>query len=89
CDGHKPCAKCRNDNALCCVTALRTPKTVFPPGYTELVERQNKYLVSALITLYRRLLLGQSWDGAPVQEANGFPLVHDILERLEINTVDE
>ncbi|OCK85057.1 hypothetical protein K432DRAFT_378013 [Lepidopterella palustris CBS 459.81] len=87
CDGNKPCENCKANNALCCVSALKRRSTIYPAGYTELIERQNKYLNMGIVALYRRLLDGKGWD-RPVQEAYGVPLVHDILEGLSVKPVD-
>ncbi|KAK4980999.1 Fluconazole resistance protein 1, partial [Elasticomyces elasticus] len=53
-------------------------------SYVEILEQQQSYLVAGLHETYRRLRLAQGWPGAPLQEIDGHPLTHDILERLEL-----
>jgi hypothetical protein len=47
-----------------------------------MLENQQAQLVSGLQELYKRMQNGQGWTGAPLKEAGGVPLTHDILERL-------
>lgn len=50
-----------------------------------MLEQQQAQLVAGLRELYRRLNTGDSWPGATLQDAsNGYPLTHDILERLDL-----
>jgi hypothetical protein len=34
--------------------------------------------------MYRKLLNGEKWPGSALPEQDGFPLTHDILERLDV-----
>lgn len=47
-----------------------------------MLENQQLRLVQGLQELYRRMRTGEGWPGAPLQEMNGAPPTHDILERL-------
>ncbi|KAF7565432.1 hypothetical protein PtrM4_048660 [Pyrenophora tritici-repentis] len=50
-----------------------------------MLEQQQSQLVAGLRELYTRLQRGESWPGQPLQEtASGYPLTHDILERLDL-----
>ncbi|KIW02917.1 uncharacterized protein PV09_05963 [Verruconis gallopava] len=51
----------------------------------EMLEQQQSQLVSGLREMYRKLQMGETWPGAPLKESHGgFPLTHDILERLQV-----
>jgi len=41
-------------------------------------------LVAGLREMYKKLLNGESWPGSPLQDHDGYPLTHDILERLDV-----
>ncbi|KIW20155.1 hypothetical protein PV08_00730 [Exophiala spinifera] len=58
-------------------------------GYTNLLLQHHSALTAGLIRLYSRLLEGKGWDGAPVDEVNGSPSVHCILERIGVIGADE
>ncbi|EXJ87084.1 hypothetical protein A1O3_04042 [Capronia epimyces CBS 606.96] len=61
-----------------------------PTRYAGLLLQHHAALTAGLIELYSRLINGQSWEGSPVDELNGSPSVHCILERLGvIDTEDE
>lgn len=49
-----------------------------------MLEQQQSQLVAGLQDIYRRLVAGQVWPGAPLSETNGNPLTHDILARLDL-----
>ena len=52
-------------------------------SYVEMLEQQQTQLVNGLRELYQRSIEADNWMGAPLKTApNGFPLTHDILERL-------
>ncbi|EEP82082.1 predicted protein [Uncinocarpus reesii 1704] len=69
---------------------------VYPKGfpgfasYMEMLEEQQNQLVAGLRLLYRRVQEGEGWPGKPVQECNGRPLTHEILEALGVlNEMEE
>jgi len=86
CDGANPCSRCRADNAICVFgERKKAHDKVYPKGYVEMLEQQQSQLVSGLRELYKRLQAGESWPGKPLKESHGgFPLTHDILERLNV-----
>ena len=48
-----------------------------------MLEQQQEKLVNALRELYNRMERNERWPGQPLERTNkGFPLTHDILERL-------
>ena len=48
-----------------------------------MLEQQQEKLVNAIRELYNRLERNESWPGSPLgRTSKGFPLTHDILERL-------
>jgi hypothetical protein len=50
-----------------------------------MLEQQQSQLVSGLREMYRRLQAGENWPGKSLRESHGgFPLTHDILERLNV-----
>lgn len=50
-----------------------------------MLEQQQEKLVAGLRELYSRLESGQSWPGEALRRAQGgYPLTHDILERLNL-----
>lgn len=50
-----------------------------------MLEQQQAQLVAGLRELYRRLNAGEDWPGSALADAaNGQPLTHDILERLDL-----
>lgn len=57
---------------------------MYPKGYVEMLEQQQGQLVSGMQELYRRLLQVQAWPGTKLEEANGYPLTHDILAALDL-----
>lgn len=51
--------------------------------YTTFLEEQQSWLIHGIRELYRHLQTGDGWPGEPLHcEANGKPLVHDMLSRL-------
>jgi hypothetical protein len=53
--------------------------------YVEMLEQQQTQLVAGMRELYSRLQRGHGWPGQPLPEASGgYPLTHDILERLDL-----
>lgn len=52
-------------------------------SYVEMLEQQQEKLVNGIRELYARAISSGSWTGAPLQNTpKGYPLTHDILERL-------
>lgn len=86
CDGANPCSRCKADNAICVFgERKKAHDKVYPKGYVEMLEQQQSQLVSGLREMYRRLQAGENWPGKPLNESHGgFPLTHDILERLNV-----
>jgi hypothetical protein len=53
--------------------------------YVEMLEQQQAQLVAGVRSMYKKLLNGETWPGSPLLESSeGFPLTHDVLERLEV-----
>jgi len=52
--------------------------------YTDLLLQHHAALTAGLIELYSRSLKGHKWAGSPVEEVNGSPSVHRILEELGV-----
>jgi hypothetical protein len=53
--------------------------------YVEMLEQQQSQLVAGVRQMYRKLLNGEIWPGLALPEQqDGFPLTHDILERLNV-----
>ncbi|KAF1984144.1 hypothetical protein K402DRAFT_151002 [Aulographum hederae CBS 113979] len=86
CDGANPCSRCKADNAICVFgERKKAHDKVYPKGYVEMLEQQQGQLVSGLRELYKRLEAGETWPGPALADAhNGYPLTHDILERLDL-----
>ncbi|KAJ5560584.1 hypothetical protein N7513_002983 [Penicillium frequentans] len=84
CDGSTPCQKCRAENATCMFgDRKRQREKVYPKGYTTFLKEQQGWLIHGLRELYRHVQAGDGWPGEPLScEADGQPLVHDILSRL-------
>lgn len=50
-----------------------------------MLEQQQSQLVSGLREMYKKLQAGERWPGKSLKESHGgFPLTHDILERLNV-----
>jgi len=50
-----------------------------------MLEQQQSQLVAGIRQMYRKLLSGESWPGSALPEQQeGYPLTHDILERLDV-----
>ncbi|KIX02909.1 uncharacterized protein Z518_08852 [Rhinocladiella mackenziei CBS 650.93] len=85
CDGERPCKRCNLDKALCSYKVRRKPESVnASQRYTDLLLQHHAALTAGILELYSRLLNGQQWEGPPVEEVNGSPSVHCILERLGV-----
>lgn len=86
CNGASPCSRCKADNAICVFCERRKLQDkVYPKGYVAILEEQQEQLVAGLRELYSRLQNGEGWPGGPLREAQGgYPLTHDILERLDL-----
>lgn len=53
--------------------------------YVEMLEQQQEQLVGGLQVLYDMVINEKGWKGAPLKKwKNGYPLTHDILERLRL-----
>lgn len=54
-----------------------------------MLEKQQQQLVGGLQVLYDIAINEQGWKGAPLKKSNnGYPLTHDILERLRVLKTD-
>jgi len=85
CDGERPCHRCNLDSALCSYKSRRKPEPASASQrYTDFLLQHQSALTAGLLALYSRMLEGQPWDGAPVEEVDGNPSVHCILERLGV-----
>lgn len=58
--------------------------TMMKSRYTDLLLQHHAALTAGLIELYSRSLKGHKWIGPPVEEVNGIPSVHRILEELGV-----
>lgn len=57
--------------------------------YVEMLEQQQQQLVGGLQVLYDIVINEKGWKGAPLKKSkNGYPLTHDILERLRVLKTD-
>lgn len=57
--------------------------------YVEMLEQQQQQLVDGLQVLYDIVINEEGWKGAPLKKSkNGYPLTHDILERLRVLKTD-
>ncbi|KAI5237816.1 hypothetical protein E4T42_09153 [Aureobasidium subglaciale] len=54
------------------------------PSYVRTLELQQFKLVTGLQTMYSMLLVADAWPGHPLPATKGHPLVHDMLERLDL-----
>lgn len=85
CDGSSPCSRCKADNAICVFgERKKSHDKIYPKGYVEMLEQQQSQLVAGLQETYRLLRSAKAWPGAALSEAEGQPLTHDILARLDI-----
>lgn len=86
CDGANPCSRCKADNAICVFGERKKAQDkVYPKGYVEMLEQQQTQLVAGLREMYHMLRAGESWPGKALKDSHeGFPLTHDILERLNV-----
>ncbi|KAJ5399553.1 hypothetical protein N7465_010042 [Penicillium sp. CMV-2018d] len=84
CDGASPCQKCKAENANCMFgDRKRHREKVYPKGYATFLEEQQGWLIHGIRELYRHVQAGDGWPGERLNcEANGQPLVHDMLSRL-------
>ncbi|KAL8907479.1 MAG: hypothetical protein Q9207_001383 [Kuettlingeria erythrocarpa] len=54
-----------------------------------MLEQQQTQLVNGLQEMYRRITNNEGWKGKPLDTvARGYPLTHDILERLDVLGID-
>jgi hypothetical protein len=65
-------------------TSHRFRRRNYPPGYTEMLERQHGQLVSCVQELYQRARRGGSWNEPLPAVSNPYPSVHDILAALDL-----
>jgi hypothetical protein len=65
-------------------TSHRFRRRNYPPGYTEMLERQHAQLVSCVQELYQRARNSGSWDEPLPENSNPYPSVHDILAALDL-----
>jgi len=85
CDGDKPCQRCNIDQALCSYKTRRRPESgSVTQRHTDLLLQHQSALTAGLLKLYSHVLTGQQWEGPPVEEFEGGPSVHCILERLGV-----
>ncbi|KAE8372203.1 hypothetical protein BDV26DRAFT_274586 [Aspergillus bertholletiae] len=84
CDGESPCGRCTLDGTNCIYGERKSGREkVYPSGYAEMLEEQQRWLVDAVHKLYRHVTEGDGWPGTPLQcENDGHPLTHDILYHL-------
>ncbi|KAJ5772597.1 C6 transcription factor (Fcr1) [Penicillium odoratum] len=70
----------------CLLIGRSFEKRYIPRGifrYTRFLEEQQGWLVHGIRALYQHVQAGDGWPGEPLNcDANGQPLVHDILARL-------
>lgn len=86
CDGASPCSRCKAGNTICMFgERKRLHNKTYPKGYVEMLEQQRTQLVAGLQQLYSRLQNRQEWPGGSLRNTEGgYPLTHDILERLDL-----
>ncbi|KEQ90790.1 hypothetical protein AUEXF2481DRAFT_9211 [Aureobasidium subglaciale EXF-2481] len=85
CSGGYPCAKCKSADAVCIFGfPKKSKRKVFPEHYVRILELQQFKLVTGLQTMYSMLLVADAWPGHPLPATKGHPLVHDMLERLDL-----
>ncbi|OAL27630.1 hypothetical protein AYO20_09703 [Fonsecaea nubica] len=82
----RACERCRVKKAK---IRRKTESASTNQRYNSLLIQHQEALTAGLVELYRRLAGGQKWDGALVEEVNGNPSVHGILERLGVLDRDE
>ncbi|OOF90442.1 hypothetical protein ASPCADRAFT_400806 [Aspergillus carbonarius ITEM 5010] len=84
CDGANPCARYRTDNVICVFGEnKKVYNKVYPKGYIEMLEQQQKWLVNGLQEFYRRLLKNDGWQREPLEcGPNQQPSTHDLLIQL-------
>ncbi|CAC9891916.1 unnamed protein product, partial [Aureobasidium pullulans] len=85
CSGGYPCSKCKSSDAPCIFGYSKVSKRrIFPEHYVRTLETQQFKLVAGLQTMYFMLLATNSWPGKRLPERKGNPLVHDLLDRLDL-----
>ncbi|KAJ5711127.1 hypothetical protein N7488_005283 [Penicillium malachiteum] len=91
CDRNSPCKKCQAENANCIFGDRKTNREkTYPKGYAIFLEEQQEMLINGIRELYLHFLAGDGWPGELLHcEANGQPLVHDILSHLGVLSQDE
>lgn len=68
----------------CSLRRRRAFGNIYPKGYVEVLESQQAQLVTGLQKMYHRLLRASAWNGKPLDESDGHPLTHDILDALSL-----
>jgi hypothetical protein len=63
---------------------IETNKTVYPKGYVEMLERQQKQLIAGVQLLYRKVTSGEPWVGDKPLEYDNQPRIHDVLAALDL-----
>jgi hypothetical protein len=61
---------------------FETNRTVYPKGYVEMLEYQQKQLVAGLQLLYCKVISGEPWVGDKPLEYDNQPRIHDVLAAL-------
>ncbi|KAJ5688501.1 hypothetical protein N7462_002893 [Penicillium macrosclerotiorum] len=91
CDGAIPCLRCQADRTPCIFGERKNTKTkVYPQGYVEMLEQQQRRLVRGLLNLYHRTAEGKGWPGDLLGlQTNGHPLTHVLLARLGVLDDDD
>jgi len=86
CDGAHPCTRCRLDNTICYYgERKKSVDKVYPKGYVEILELQQAQLVAGLRKAFTILTQCDNFPGGPLPEQeDGFPLTHDILDKLDV-----
>jgi hypothetical protein len=67
-----------------CRHKVEAYRRVYPKGYVEMLERQQKQLVAGIQVLYRKMTSGEAWVGDKALEHHNQPTVHDILAALNL-----
>jgi hypothetical protein len=57
-------------------------RRTFPKCYAEMLGNQHNQLVGGLQEMHQRLPKAHLWEGKPLDEYSGRPLMHDILAAL-------
>ncbi|KAJ5302393.1 Zn(II)2Cys6 transcription factor [Penicillium antarcticum] len=86
CDGATRCLRCQGDNAICIYgDRKKAHDKVYPKGYAQLLQQQQRWLVNGIQKLYQCIQIGEGWPADPLKhETNNQPLTHDILTALGV-----